>query len=157
MLLKWLKWCAYMQSIDIQLNVSKQYLTAFAALIFLTLILIFDWPLSIYWKLALACLTLYYSVPLFWRYGLLQSKHSIIRLRSLPDDGEWGLATPMAEMRGKLVKESTVTRFICILCFKIEGQYRLKTCVILKDSIGKEWYRRLLVWIYTIDSRHIER
>ncbi len=81
---------------------------------------------------------------MLWRYGCLQSDDSIISLR-YRSAGEWLIGTKKAAYPAILEADSLVTHQVIVLRFRIATNYFANSCVIFRDALDKDSYRRLLV------------
>lgn len=125
---------------------SKQYLGLYGAMFLASLMIIFilDLPLGI--RLLLLIAVSCYMGYQCWRFILLRSQHSILRIQWL-GEGQWQIATRDHCYRASLCGHSTVTPFLSVLRFRIAKQWRPVSCVIFRDSLGAENYRRLFIEI----------
>jgi hypothetical protein len=73
---------------------------------------------------------------------------SIIGLRQL-DASRWLLQMREGEIEGTLLGDSTITRWVSILRFRITNSYRPLSCIIFSDALTKYSYRKLFVQIKT--------
>lgn len=130
--------------LDLAFKISKKYCSGVIVIFLLSVGIVFSLNLPIIIKFALAFAIIMYGIWIVWRFGLLRSKHSLIGIKHLTGK-KWLLHTPHAVVQGILCGESTVTNLICILRFKISGKTFKKSCIILRDSLPNDAYRKLLV------------
>ncbi len=135
-----------MQKIDIRLKPSRQFISLIALV----------WvgsagcmmSLSIPWFLKILFIIsgLVYGSRILWVSGLMMSSSSIIGLQLLAD-GSCSLQYPMHTMAAEVKGDSTVTTALCVLRFSVQGKRWKTSCIIFKDSLEREIYRELLVWL----------
>ncbi len=133
-----------MLDLEFRLKSSKQYLLLFALLVLASIAIVLSLTLALWLKLIGIILIAAYGIFILIDVGLRWSPRSIIALRRHPD-GMWLLQTPEKHYEGALRGDSTVTQWISVLRFQIPQQYKPKTCIIFRDSLEPDEYRRLLV------------
>lgn len=126
-----------------QLRPSKQFILLSSLFIFLSLMVIQS--LVLYWliKDVVELLVVLYGIHMIVRDGLLRSKHSITNLKY--EKNGWFIAREEKFERAILCGESTVTTFISILRFRLQGKKGVLSCLILRDSLSQLNYRRLII------------
>lgn len=100
-------------------------------------------------KLILFFIALLYSLKVFWRYGFLREKKSIIVIRKI--DQKWIIKMKNGEeCEATLLGESWVNRMACLLLFRTTSSFFTQVCLILPDSLPLPLYRklRLIVKMY---------
>jgi len=133
-----------MLNIDIVLKPSKQFLTLMVLVYAMSCSIIFYLPVSP-WAMGMLLLGVTgYVVRMIRVYGTLYSNYSIHHLRALTD-GQWELISPQGLIIAKLTGDSIVTRFLCLLRFRVPGRMQKCTCLIMQDALDVQQYRRLLV------------
>ena len=132
-----------MQNIDIHLKPSILFVSLILMMTGISLIVICFLPIFLVVKIILLIITLGYGMPILQRDGFLRHSQSIIGL-NLNKEGEWQLRSRSKEISAILLGESTVTPFVCVLRFALPHQRKKQSCVIFKDSVEKEVYRKLL-------------
>ena len=138
-----------MPKIDINLKPSKCFLALTLLTVAACYYIIYTLPVLKVYKTLLWLLTTRYLWRISREWILLKSGHSIYRL-ILDQDG-WALHTRLGVLRADLCGESTVTQWVSILRFQIrEGAYK-RSCVIFRDMLTGDDYRRLLVLLRTED------
>ena len=101
-------------------------------------------PIFILFKMGLSFVILIYGYYLWRCQFFIRS----IRLQDVKAN-EWLLNTNENDLNenyliGKLQKDSTVTNIICILRFQVAGRFFPITCIIFRDTLSQEQYRRLV-------------
>lgn len=95
-------------------------------------------------KILLMTIVAVYGLKIITKDILLRNKASIIAIQK-NTSREWLLQTNTRIVTANLLGESIVTPYLCILLFKTAFQKRAIPCIICRDSLGQENYRRLLV------------
>ena len=132
-----------MQNIDITLKPSKQFLIFISILLLGSFIVMASLPLSGWVKIVSGLVLAGYGIKLFWYDVLLRGPKSIIRLNK-QNDGSWRLYDRKGAFTGGLAGDSTVTGFLCVLRFRVQGCFFKRSCLIFRDSVGAGTYRKLL-------------
>jgi hypothetical protein len=132
-----------MRRIDIPLKASKLFILLIAATMLCCVAIVFTLPLSIFFNILLAAAVLAYGGFLLRNWGLLRGKDVITQL-SYGDEG-WTLTNGENIWRGELCGDSTLTPFLGILRFKLPDVRNKRSCLIFKDTIEPDLFRRLLV------------
>lgn len=135
-----------MQNIDIDLKPSRQFISLVSLVLIGSVVIIISLPLSGWCKSILMLGTLAYGIGALWFAGLIKSPRSIIGLQLLAE-GSCKLHYPLHTITAEIKKDSTVTTALCVLRFIVPGKRLWPTCVIFKDSLDREKYRQLLVWL----------
>lgn len=132
-----------MQSIDIKLALSKQFIFIISLLTMGSLGIIGSLSLSFFYKTILMGLVFFYSGYLFWRYGLLRHKKSVLNL-SISQKGIF-VTTRSKHFWAELCGDSVVTTWVLVLRLKRENKIFKYVCVIFKDALDHQTYRQLRV------------
>ena len=111
-----------------------------------SVLIIISLPLSAWFKSILILSILAYGIGILWFVGLMKSICSIIGLQLLAE-GSCKLHYPLHTITAEIKKDSTVTTALCVLRFIVPGKRLRPACVIFKDSLDREKYRQLLVWL----------
>lgn len=135
-----------MQNTDIHLKPSKQFILLIILIVMGGLVIIFSLQCGYWVKALLIIFVLIYGLQIFKSFGLYMGMNAIKGLRQIGDNN-WLLLANQREIIGKLTGESTVTSQLCVLRFIIPGERSKLSCIIFKDSLDQEQYRRLLVWL----------
>lgn len=137
-----------MPEISFKLKPSKQF--NLLILLVLSICLVIVASINLRWeaKLALAVSVLIYSGWIAGRYGLLISKQAIVKL--VLNSNGWAIGKAQSLDLAQVCGDSTVTTWVSVLRFKVAKKRAKQTCVIFRDSLGSEQYRRLLVALRTV-------
>jgi hypothetical protein len=133
---------------EFKLKPSRQYLALIFIAFAISVITACLLPVNGWLILAAAFVAACYVGDILWSSGLLLSQNAVLSVRRQLD-GEWYLRTHQAEYRASLLGDSIATGFVLILRFQVVGQYWRKTCVIFRDSLVADDYRRLRVLLAT--------
>lgn len=137
-----------MQRIDIKLKPSKLFIALIGVTVLCCLVIILTLPIAKLSKGFLCMLILPYGWVVLRDYGLLQCRHSIVGLSLIA--GVWQLQDRLQVSTAELGGESTLTTWVHVLCFKTQTGRR--SCVIFKDALSREDYRRLSVLVRTASA-----
>jgi hypothetical protein len=138
-----------MHNIDIKLKPSKLFLILVIITLICSVFIIYSLPIKLRFRSILLGLTLTYGWFMIWDRALLQGAHSILGLKY--DANGWQIQERIKQSPAQLCGESTIASFISILRFKLAGQRRKRTCLVFKDALGSELYRKLLVSLRTTE------
>ncbi len=128
-----------MHNIDISLQNPKLLSFLFSIVFLISLLIITFLPIVILWKIFLLFFCISYG-----SYSLiLQHKKSITRIKR--DGKNWIIEDEEKNYLAELCGSSTITRFFCVLRFKLTGQKFSRSIVIFKYTIPENKYRRLLI------------
>jgi hypothetical protein len=116
-----------------------------------SLLIIFNLNISRIVEILLLITTLGYGSFILWRDILLQGSSNIQALQ-FNQDG-WVLRHANEKSPAKLCGDSTVTRWVCVLRFKLPEKKRKVSCVIFRDALEPTEYRRLLVTARMFSAR----
>lgn len=133
-----------MPDLGFNFKLSKQYLILLFLLWVLTTGIILSVPLILPLKLFILGILFIYIGSIMWRYVFLLSRHSIMGIRRC-DEGDWYVQTKGRIYKAALCGDSTLTTFVSILRFRIQGQFWPKSSIVFRDSLGEDQYRHLLV------------
>ena len=133
-----------MQKIDIQIKPSTQGVILFICSFFGGFVIIYSLPGLGWMKIILAIVTLIYGISILKRDILLKHPYSIVRLSKQKDDS-WYLYNSKGYTEAILSGDSTVTTVCSVLRFKVPNHFFKYSCLIFRDSINTEAYRRLLL------------
>ena len=143
-----------MQNIDMLLKPSIFFISLILMMTGGSLVIIYFLPIFHLIKIFLSLITLEYGRRILWREGFLRHPQSILGL-SLNKEGAWQLRSRSKEISAILLGESTVTPFVCVLRFALPHQRKKQSCVIFKDSVKKEVYRKFLSAILVVSHTKI--
>lgn len=127
----------------------------FLSIASLTVGIICSLTIAYFEKFILIVMMVIYCSYIFWRFILLRSRFSIIRLQLL-SNYDWNLHTPEENYIGKLCGDSVVTIAMCILRFRLNPNGRKISCVLFPDSLLDIKYRRLLVSLHAMSHEVFE-
>jgi hypothetical protein len=132
-----------MRSIDIQIKPSKLFILFLSITLLCCMTIVATLPLSFLNKILLAAAVFAYGWSLLRDWILPHGKRVITRL-SYASQG-WMLTDREDTYRCELCGDSTLTPFLAILRFKLEGERKKRTCLLFKDIVDPDLYRRLMV------------
>ncbi len=136
-----------MQRTDMLLKTSRLFIGLIGLMSGISLCLIaFCLQMGWWVKIVLIISVLGYGGWIVWSIGLMKSARSIIGLQLL-GDGTCYLQYPSGTMEAKMMGDSTVTSMICVLRFKVPDRRWKTSCVVFRDSLSREMYWKLLVWL----------
>jgi hypothetical protein len=144
-----------MHKIDIEIKPSKRFILFLLINLLCCIAIVATLPMPFALKFFLGILVLAYGGHALWRQGWLLSRRSIIRL-SHDEDG-WQWHDRQTSWRGELCGDSTLTAFLGILRLKAHGARVKQSCLIFKDTLSAESYRRLLVTARTAKNSLIKQ
>lgn len=133
-----------MQDHEFHLNPSKKYIAFLGMVIFVSLSIVLLLPLGHWLKLAGFILVSGYSGYIFWRYALLRDRHSIVSIRYLGDK-KWLLHTRKYTVEADICSDSTLSGIVSVLRFKMAKRWWPVSCIVFRDSLDGDQYRKLLV------------
>lgn len=129
---------------EFKFKASALYLIILSICLLISTVIVILLPIALLLRLCLIAFVLLYGGHVFWKFGLLRAKSSILSIRR-QDDGRWQVSTQentyLADMKG----DSTVSGIASALRFRVEGSLLPVSCIIFRDSLLPEEYRRLLV------------
>lgn len=140
-----------MQEIKVHLTPSKQFIFLMLIMMFISIISVSFLNAMFLVKQLLIIIVLIYGSQVLWKYGLLQHKNSIIGL-SFNAEG-WKVHLPGKVLLAELSGDSTRTKLVSILRFSIAGERLKRSCVIWRDAITQDEYRRLGVIAKWVKSK----
>ena len=133
-----------MPDLEFKLKPSRQYLILLISFLILSLWVAVMLPVSLWIRFAVAGLAAGYGAILLWQAGLLRAKTSIVSMRRL-ENGNWFLSTRSLQYEAEIRGDSTVTNQVSVLRFQPLQRWRPVSCVIFRDALPPEDYRRLVV------------
>jgi hypothetical protein len=123
---------------------SKHYLTLMSVVLFASLIIVLCLPLAGWIKGLSFLLIAVYGGHILWQFGFLRSKQSIVSIRR-DSEGRWLLCTNNNVQVAELSGDSTVTGWVSVLRFYVHKRLSPKSCIVFRDSLPHDQYRKLLV------------
>lgn len=134
-----------MPKIDINLQRSKIFIFLILITILCSEIIISTLAFSFLLKSFFAILACSYGLFILYFHGLLSHNNSIVKLVIKKD--RWMLRDNQNNtFHAELCGSSTLTRFVCIMRFKIKGEKFKRSCIIFKDTISSNQFRQLMVY-----------
>lgn len=133
-----------MLDLDFDLKPSVYFVIFFSCLLCLALGVLFSLHCYFIGKILAIIFTLVYGSFVLGQYGLLQGSAAIIAIRRLVD-GRWLLSSEHQSYEAKLCGESTVTNMVSVLLFRVDKKITPKVCIVFKDSLSPDQYRKLMV------------
>lgn len=129
-----------MHVLDIDLRPSKLFALLLIVISIGSLIIV---ALSIFTlanKILLSLLVILYTLLIayreFWKH---------VSIRIIADSNGWRIGKNSQLSPIKILGESTVTRWGCVIRYKVENSFFTKTCLVFRDSVGQDEFRQLLV------------
>jgi hypothetical protein len=130
-----------MRKLDIPLKPARPYILLILLALIGSIVIVLTLPLSGWLKILLLTLVSGYSWQSIVNKALLLDANAILRLTHTAD--RWEIHTRREILPVKICGDSTLTGFLSVLLFQVEGQRKKVTCVIFKASVGTDTYRRL--------------
>lgn len=110
-------------------------------------VLIFILTVSLLVKLIFCLVLTMYLAKIYVQHVSLSSRQAIAQIRCLAGGG-WQIETSgKIVFAARLLGDSTLTRNISILRFKLAATNQIKSLIILADSLAEDRYRQLLVTV----------
>jgi toxin CptA len=135
---------ANMHAGDFQLKPSRQYLFLFAAIVFVSVLILGGLPIPLWLKLIANLVVISHSSRVCWRYVLLRDKLAITSIRHT-EEKRWVVQNREGAFAVELQGGSTVTNFVMLLHFRIPGKMLPLKSIIFRDSLPQDDFRKLLV------------
>ena len=131
-----------MHNREFKLHRSKQYLglTGFILLLSAAILL----SLSISWWLKVSLLLL------LCLYGRYITRYPALCALRYNRNKQWIMKTAESTCEAVLSGDSTVTQWVTVLRFHLNGSRLSRTCIIFRDSLPAGDYRRLMVILGTL-------
>ncbi|OAI50025.1 hypothetical protein AYO45_00145 [Gammaproteobacteria bacterium SCGC AG-212-F23] len=85
-----------------------------------------------------------YGSQIMRKYGLLTARNAIFHCRYSDENGWYFSSHDVDFFAVDIMGESTLTRWLSVLRFQIAGEKSKQACVIFKDSIATNDYRKML-------------
>ncbi len=134
-----------MPELELDLNPSKQFIMLFMLAMVACLIIIANLSILLSIKIFLWLFVLSYGGHALLLSGFLKMKKSIRKIRLIGDICEF--SDQLHSYPVKLLGDSVVSRFCCILRYKTPDYFLAQSCVIFRDSLKQDDYRKLLVYL----------
>jgi len=127
------------------LQPSRIFIACIALLLFFNIIIVLWLPIHLLLKFLWLVFFTVYAGRQIWQHGLLRSQQAILTLAPQAS-GSWYLASSTGIVSGAILQgDSTLTALVCVLRFRLAEQRRVLTCVLFRDCLSGEDYRRLRV------------
>ena len=133
-----------MQNLDFNFKPSACYLVLLVTLFLTSMGILAMLAASSLIKIASILVLCFYMGVVLIQYGLLRSSQSILGI-SHKMGREWQLITPTGSRAAALCGDSTATHLVSVLRFKVENEWRARSCILFRDSLRPGEYRRLMV------------
>lgn len=120
---------------------------ALASLMAVAGIAVLATPLPHVSKLALLALIAVSGSRALWRDGLLRARKAVIGLEL---EGEAAVRLELADgshALGRVLPGTTCWPWLIVLRFRIDGRRRTDACILLPDSLRRESWRQLALWL----------
>lgn len=132
-----------MPSQEFKIIPSLFYSAFLGATLLASMVVIALLPWSLWLKLVGMAVVGAYGTAIFWRYALLRAQLSVTGVAQL-EHGQWQVITVGGNVNAVLRGDSTVTSLVSVLRFDFPGERRPVSCIICRDSLRADGYRRLL-------------
>ena len=132
-----------MQDRAFKLLPSRFYCLFLAAMLFGSAVITLMLPMELWLRTLIFAALVVYGARIFWRFALLRSKHSVIKLSNLTGK-RWELTIHGETVEGILRGDSTITTVVSVLRFDIRGSRWPLSCMVFRDSLRGDDYRRLI-------------
>lgn len=94
-----------------------------------------------------------YGGQVFWENILLRSERAVVTLICC-DDNTWQLKERSGETYPAVLGADSIRKgYFCLLRFKTPASRRKRSCVVFRDAVPPETYRRLLMKLNTMTVR----
>ncbi|HVE43873.1 MAG TPA: protein YgfX [Gammaproteobacteria bacterium] len=132
-----------MQQETFQLHPSRYYTYFFSFFTISTMAVVCYFSCAVVIKLGLLLFTVFYSASIFKRHVFLKSPLSV-RCITWRQGQLWRLSLQNTSVDAVLRGDSTVTRFVSVLRFSVQGSRWPVSCVVFPDALAVDKYRRLI-------------
>jgi hypothetical protein len=126
-----------MPEIKIHLRRSNFFTTLLFFVVLGSVIVILNLPVFWWMKLILVFFVLMYGGKIFL------NQREILGFSF--DEKGWNLLLREGKISVLLANDSTVTRWVSVLRFSVEGKWLKKSCLVWWDSVSRDEYRKLIV------------
>lgn len=132
-----------MENLEFKLHPSKFYCFFLSFTLLMSVVIVIVLPIAVWLCAIMVAVLVVYGATIFWRFALLKAPLSIIRLRQR-EARNWQVTTNSIVTSAVLRGDSTVTTVVAVLRFDFASRTRPVSCMIFRDSMGAEEYRRLV-------------
>lgn len=137
-----------MLDLEFALRPSLHCFILLISLLILSILILIFLPIHFIIKCLAILFTTIYGCFILRRHVLLTDKAAIIAIRKL-SDGRWLLHTRKQTYEAELCGESTITSFVSVLLFRVAKHFNQRVCILFKDSLLSDEYRKLVVTLKT--------
>ncbi len=135
-----------MQNHEFKLHPSRFYCLFLVLMLFGSGIIIVMLPFSEWLTTLLLVVLSCYGFFLLYKFALLRAAFSVTALKKI-DGKRWQVITRAGALDSILRGDSTVTTLVSVLRFDVSGQKRPLVCMVFRDSMPADDYRRLVATI----------
>lgn len=132
-----------MQNHVFKLHPSRFYCLFLGLMLLGSGVIILLLPVVFWLKTLFLAVLIVYGIFLFQKFALLRAAFSVVGLQK-QDGKQWRVETRTAVFDAVLRGDSTVTTLVSVLRFDVSGQRRPVVCMVFRDSLPAEEYRRLI-------------
>lgn len=132
-----------MQDREFKLFPSHFYCLFLALMLLGSAVIALMLPVQFWLRTLIFAVLIVYGAQIFWRYAWLRSKNSVINIAKLTDK-RWRLTTQGGVVDAVLRGDSTITTVVSVLRFDIPGSRWPLSCMVFRDSLRADDYRRLI-------------
>jgi hypothetical protein len=132
-----------MQDREFKLFPSHFYCLFLALMLLGSAVIALMLPVQFWLRTLIFAVLIVYGAQIFWRYAWLRSKNSVIKLINLTGK-RWELTIHGETVEGILRGDSTITTVVSVLRFDISGSRWPLSCMVFRDSLRGDDYRRLI-------------
>ncbi len=133
-----------MLDLEFKLQRSKQGIAFFLGLLLFSQIIVLSLTIAAWLKVLLMLWQTIYLGRILWSLGLGRGYPQLETIRRLTD-GRWQLTMKNQRYDVVLRGDSTVTTLLSVLRFQLPQRYFCQSCLIFRDALTADDYRRLLV------------
>lgn len=128
---------------EFKLKPSKSYIAFLTILISMSIVVVLTLDVYWIWRAAGIFSVLLYGWCLLWSKGLLKSQYAIRVLRYTQDG--WRLYTGTQSFSATLKGDTTITRWVSILRFRVANKTFPMSVVVFHDALEANQYRQMVV------------
>lgn len=126
------------------LKPSQYHFFITSIVIIVSLIILYSFSYHPLLKIFATLFVFVYGTYLVWGKVLLRGQKSVFGIQCHPNK-RWHLYVGDKIYEAELCGDSTVTRFITILRFRLANHFFVQSCIIFPDSLPADRYRQLLI------------
>lgn len=132
-----------MQNLAFKFNISRIYCVFLAAMLVGSGIIVVLLALPFWVKALMLAALIGYGAPIYWRFALLRGALSVLEIAKL-DQKRWRVSLRDDEFDSELRGDSTITNLVCVLRFNMPGRRTPLVCIVFRDALSSDDYRRLV-------------